>query len=170
MQKRHVCSWLDGVTPTIKQALGAYVFIFGNFDGFSNLMVSRFFNDRDIILDSNLLSDPTLRSSPSLLSNSTGGSLNKILRSIPERLPPLSCKSKFSIIYLRLRWLTPVCVPQTRDHKRSDILRTQQLRSNCGDRCDAFLLSGEIKHAVFRAKAVLTRQTILGIFFPLAVN
>ena len=78
-----------------------YAFIFGNFDGLSNLMVLRFFNDRGAILDFNLLSSPSLRSSPNLFSNSKGESLNKTLRSIPDRLPPLSCKHNFSIRDLR---------------------------------------------------------------------
>ena len=100
----------------------SYVFTFGNFDGLSNLMVLRFVNDEDIILNSNLLSSPSLRSSPNLFSNSKDESLNKTLRSIPDRLPPLSCKSKYS--YLLNDWL--------------------------------FLLSGEIKNAVFSPKGVQT--------------
>lgn len=62
-------------------------------------MVLRFFNDRDLILASNLLSIPFLRSSPDLFSDSKGEFLDKTLLSTPDLLPPLSCKNKCSIIH-----------------------------------------------------------------------
>ena len=79
----------------------SYVFIFGNFDVLSNLMI-------EIILDFNLLSNPSLQSSPSPFSNSKGELLNKTLRSSPDRLPLLSGKNKCSIIRLLYRWLISI--------------------------------------------------------------
>ena len=61
--------YLAGTVKELTVYAVCYIFIFGNFDGLSNLMVLKFFNDRDIILDSNLLSNPFLRSSPNLFSN-----------------------------------------------------------------------------------------------------
>jgi len=62
--------YLAGTVKKLTIYAVSYVFTFGNFDGLSNLMVLRFFNDRDIVLNSDLLSISSLRSSPNLFSNS----------------------------------------------------------------------------------------------------
>lgn len=91
-----------------------------------------------MILNFSLLSIPALRSSPNLFSNSKDGPLNKTLRSIPDRLPPLSGKSKYSIIHLRFRQSIPAARPHDRKHTSFGILRTRQLKYNCGNRHRSF--------------------------------